>query len=221
MHYDDDFTLPPPGLLRPDIVNLGPVIDPPFSDARDWSEYLPPYDTRPVDFEELEPSLTEEAARRALELAMASADVRRELEGKRYEVMGVGLRSMDRETEHPVVVIYNYTDDVVVEAFVDLAEDRLLQVALERYQPPLSPSELSEGLELVRRDGRLAEAGIDVNTGVGLVVEEANFRSPTYGHRLVDLRFGPEDRRIPAAWAIVDLSSQELLSTGMIEQGLS
>jgi hypothetical protein len=221
MYDDDDFTLPPPGLLRTDIVNLGPVIDPPFSDARDWSEYLLPYETRPVDFEEVGPSLTEEAGRRALELAMASEDVRRELEGKRYEVMGVGLRSLDRETEHPVVVIYNYTDDVVIEAFVDLAENRLLRLASEDYQPPLSASELSQALELVRRDRRLAEAGIDVDTGVGLVVEEPNFRSPTYRHRLVDLRFGPEHRRIPTAWAIVDLSSQELLSTGMTERELS
>jgi hypothetical protein len=214
----DEFTLPPPGFFNTETINLGPVIDPPFSDARDWSEYLTPGETQPVDFEELEPSLSEDGSRQAVELALSSDDVAKEVEGKRYEVMGVGSRSVDRENEYPLVVIYNYTDDVVLEALVDLTEARVLRLAVERYQPPLADSELSLALDLVREHGRLTEAGIDVDTGAGLGVEEVNFRSPSYGHRLVDLRFGPEDRRIPLAFAIVDLSSQQVIKTGLLEE---
>ena len=218
----DEFEVPPPDVLsNVKIINLGPRIEPPFSDAKDWSEYLPPVETYPVDFEEREPTLTEEGSKMAVDLALASERVTRELERKRYEVMGVGLKSLDRDREYPLVVIYNYTDDVVLEAMLDLDEGALLEVTLERYQPLLAASEESQALEMVREDGRLPEAGIDVDTGVGIGVEEVNYRSPRYGHRLVDLRFGPPDRRSPTAFAIVDLSGQEVVRTGILEQELS
>src|SRR5215211_6654560 len=121
MRDRDEFELPVPEFFSTPIVNLGPIIDPPFSDAPDWSEYLTPVETRPVDFEQLEPTLTEEGARQAVELALSSERVIRELEGKRYEIMGVGSRSLDKDTEYPLVIIYNYTDDVVLEAMVDLS----------------------------------------------------------------------------------------------------
>jgi hypothetical protein len=214
----DDFVLPAPDLFSTEIINLGPIIDPPFSDARDWSEFLAPLETRPVDFEQLDPTLTEEGGRRAVELALSSERVTGELEGKRYEIMSVGMRSLDRETEYPLVVIYNYTDDVVLEALIDAAGASLLDVKVERYQPPLTSSEESEALDLVRQDGRLPEAGEDVATGKGIVVDDENFRSPRYGHRLVDLRFGPEDRRLPSAFAIVDLTAQEVVRTGIFRE---
>jgi hypothetical protein len=219
----DEYEVPlPPSIFRTvEVINLGPRIEPPFSDARDWSEYLPPVETKPVDFEEREPTLTEEGSQTAVELALSSERVTRELEGKRYEVIGVGLRSLDKDTEYPLVVIYNYTDDVVLEAMLDLDERALLEVTLERYQPPLAASEESQAIEMVREDGRLPEAGIGVDTGVGLGVEEVNYRSPRYGHRLVDLRFGPPDRRSPLAYAVVDLSGQEVVKTGILERELS
>src|SRR5215208_578499 len=220
--YEVPYEVPPPDLLSTvEVINLGPRIEPPFSDARDWSEYLPPVQTHPVDSEEREPTLTEEGGRTAVELALSSERVTRELQGKRYEVMGVGLRSLDKDTEYPLVVIYNYTDDVVLEAMLDLDERALLEVRSERYQPPLAASEESQAIEMVREDGRLSEAGIDVDTGTGLVVEEANIRSPRYGHRLVDLRFGPPDRRAPLAYAIVDLSGQEVIRAGILEREVS
>lgn len=211
----DEFVLPLPELFSTEILNLGPIIAPPFSDAQDWSKYQTSVDTKPVDFEQLEPKLTDESARQAVDLALSSESVSRELEGKRYEIMGVGLRSLDRYTEYPLVVIYNYTDDVVLEALVDLVGTTTLKVTLERYQPPLAPFEQSRALDMVRDDCRLPEAGINIDTGMGLIVDEENFRSPRYGHRLVDLRFGPADRRLPTAWAIVDLTDEELISIGI------
>jgi hypothetical protein len=39
------------------------------------------------------------------------------------------------------------------------------EVSVERYQRPLIGSEQSQALEMVRDDGRLSEADIDVTTG--------------------------------------------------------
>lgn len=217
----DDYTLPSPGLLRTDIINLGPVIEPAFSDARDWNEYLTPTDTTPVVSEPGTVRLTEDDAQQAVDLALNSDSVVRGLDGKRYEIMGVRLKSLNRQTEHPLVVIYNYTDNVVVEALVDPAAQTVSEVTSEHYQPPLAPSEESLALEIVRRDGRLPKDGVDVDTGAGLIVEDVNIRSPRHGHRLVDLRFGPPDRRIPTAFAIVDLSSQDIVKVGLIPGELS
>jgi hypothetical protein len=210
--------LPPPGLFSVEIPNRGPIIDPPFVDAPDFSEYLTTPDTRPVDFEPLEPRITDESRRQAVDSALASDTVTPKLEGKRYQVLEVGTRSLDRQTDYPLVIIYNYTDDVVVEAMIDPASRAVLEVNEVRYQPPLAASEQSQALEMLRDDGRLSEAGIDVATGVGLIVEDVNFRSPRYGHRLVDLRFGPANRYIPTAFAIVDLSGGDIVRTGLVPQ---
>jgi hypothetical protein len=211
--------LPLPDLLNTvEIINLGPIIDPAFVDAPDWRAYLTPVDIRPVAYEQIDTTSTEERDRQAAAMALGAESILRELEGKRYEVMGVGVRSLDKQTEYSVVVIYNYTDDVVVEASVDPAGDRVTDVKLERYQPPVADSEVRAARELVGQHGHLFDAAVDVDTGEGIIVEEENFRSPRYGHRLVDLRFGPPDRRLPSAWAIVDLTDQQVISTGTIEQ---
>jgi hypothetical protein len=107
---------------------------------------------------------------------------------------------------------------VVVEAVIDPVRRAVLEVSEKRYQPLLSDAEQSQALDLVRDDGRLTEAGIDIATGVGLIVEDVNFRSPRYGHRLVDLRFGPANRYLPTAFAIVDLSDRDVVRTGLLPQ---
>lgn len=211
--------LPPPGLFSVAIPNRGPIIDPPFVDAPDFSHYLAPAETRPVDFELLEPPISDESRQQAVASALASDSVTRKLEGKRYQILEVGTRSLDRETEYLLVVLYNYTDDVVVEVMVDpLRTAVLVEVNEARYQPPLTASEQAQALDMVRDSGRLSEAGIDVATGVGLIVEDVNVRSPRYGHRLVDLRFGPADRYLPTAFAIVDLSGREVVRSGLVAQ---
>lgn len=210
--------LPPPNLFSADVPNLGPVIDPPFVDVPDFRQYLTPADTRPVDFESVEPRIGHESRQQAVDAALSSDRVTRKLDGKRYEILEVGTRSLDRQTDYPLVIIYNYTDNVVVEATIDPIRRAVHEVHEKRYQPPLAASEQSQALELVRDDGRLSEAGIDVATGVGLVVEDVNFRSPRYEHRLVDLRFGPENRYLPTGFAIVDLSDREVVRTGLVPQ---
>jgi hypothetical protein len=214
--------LPPPGLFSADIPNFGPVVDPPFVDVPDYSQYLTPANTSRVYVEPLEPRIPDESLQQAVNVARASDAVTSQLQGKRFEVLQVGTRAIDRQTDYPLVIIYNHTDDVAVEATIDPVRGAVHEVSVERYQPPLTPAEQRQALELVRDHGQLSAAGIDVETGVGLNVEEVNFRSPHYGHRLVDLRFGPANRYLPTAFAIVDLSAQEVVRTGLIPQeGLS
>ncbi|MFI6416796.1 hypothetical protein ACIBG6_05095 [Streptomyces sp. NPDC050842] len=210
--------LPPPGLRSVEIPNLGPVIDPPFVDVPDFSQYLTPADTSPVEFETIEPKITDERRQQAVDVALASDRAAGKLEGKRYAVLEVGTRSMDRQTDFPLVIIYNYTDDDVVEVTVDQVRRSVHEVTVERYQPALTASEQSQALEMVRDGSQLTEADIDFATGVGLIVEDVNIRSPRYGHRLVDLRFGPENRYLPTAFAIVDLSDGEVVRTGLLPQ---
>ena len=210
--------LPPPGLFNFEIPNLGPVIDPPFVDVPNFSQYVTSAETSPVDFEPLEPRITDESRQQAVDSALASDRVTRNLEGKRYQVLEVGTLSLDRQTEYLLVIIYNYTDDVVLEVAIDPSRRAVRELEEKRYQPPLAASEQSQALEMVRDDGRLPKAGIDVASGVGLVVEDVNFRSPRHGHRLVDLRFGPADRYLPMAVAIVDLSGREVVRTGLVPQ---
>ncbi|XVV00726.1 hypothetical protein ACQPW3_25255 [Actinosynnema sp. CA-248983] len=210
--------LPPPGLFSADIPNLGPVVDPPFVDVPDFRQYLTQADTSPVEYESLEPRTDDDSRRRAVDAALSSERVTGKLDGKRYEVLEVGTRALDRQTDYPLVIIYNYTDNVVVEATIDPIRRAVHDVRESHYQPPLAASEQSQALELVRDDGRLPDAGIDVDTGVGLIVEDVNFRSPRYQHRLVDLRFGPENRYLPTAFAIVDLSDREVVQTGLVPQ---
>jgi hypothetical protein len=213
--------LPPPGLFSAEIPNFGPVIDPPFVDVPSFTQYLTPADTRPVDVEALEPRITDETRRQAVDSALATDRVTGRLDGKRYEVLEVGTQARDRQTDYSLVIIYNYSDDVVVEAVIDPVRRAVLEVSEKRYQPLLADAEQSRALDLVRDDGRLPEAGIDVGTGVGLIVEDVNFRSPRYGHRLVDLRFGPADRYLPTAFAIVDLSDREVVRTGLLSEEAS
>ncbi|WP_405009208.1 hypothetical protein [Kitasatospora sp. NBC_01539] len=217
----EEFSLPPPELMRVETVDLGPVIDPPFTDARSWREYLPKVRTAPVDFERIEPTLTDDGIHRAIEVALASGEVGPALTGKRCDVLSVGSAATGRDDEHPLVTIFNYTDGTVVEALVDLDSGRVLESGTVDRQPPLADSERSQALELLRGEGALADYGVDFETGMGLIVEEVDFRDPRYGHRLVDLRFGPRDRRLPIAFAIVDLTDQDVVAAGRVPQEVS
>ncbi len=161
-----------------------------------------------------EPS--ELAAAQAPAVALESVRVAGLLDGKRYAVLGVGMRSLDGPGEVPVVTIYNYTDDLAVEVLVDVEAREVLAVSAATAIPALAAAEQDRALDIVRRDGRLTESGVEVDTGTGNIVEEVNFGDPRHGHRLVDLRFGPRQHRVPTAFAVVDLSAEELVRVGLL-----
>lgn len=214
------FQLPPPGFLKTEIINLGPVIEPKYSDAEDWGRFLPAIETTPVRYEERSLAELDRRAAAAPEIALAATEIEELLRGKRYEIISVGTRELDRNTEYPVVVIYDYDEDITIEAIVDPAQRVVVQVTTSTNQPAVSAQEERRAIELVRADGHLPDNGIDVGTGLGLIIEDVDIHSPRHGHRLVDLRFGPRDLRMPAAFAIVDLSTDEVVQAGLFPKGL-
>ncbi|MFC9439437.1 hypothetical protein [Nocardia sp. NPDC057030] len=214
------FQLPPPGFLKTEIIDLGPVIEPKYSDAEDWSRFRPAIETTPVRYAERSLAELDRRAAAAPEIALAAPEVGDLLRGKRYAIVSVGTRELDRDTEYPVVVIYDYDDDLAVEAVVDPDRRVVVRVTTSTNQPAVSAQEERHAIELVRADGRLPDNGIDVDTGAGLIIEDVDIHSPRHGHRLVDLRFGPLDRRMPTSFAVVDLSTDEVVRAGLFPEGL-
>ncbi|MEW1912755.1 hypothetical protein AB0442_30690 [Kitasatospora sp. NPDC085895] len=190
---------------------------PPGGDARYRRGLLTPVaPARRFGAEEAGPGLTAADRDRAAELALADPEVRRSIEGGRYRVLGVHTTAAGRHRGDPLVVVYNYTDGAAVEATVGLAAGRVLEVATGRPPPALAEAEQRLARDLVRDSRLLAAAGVDIDAGAGRVLAEVDLHSPRYRHRLVDLRFGPADRRLPSAFAIVDLSDESVLTTGLI-----
>jgi hypothetical protein len=101
-------SLPEPVLDETAFVSFGPIIEPPFADAHPGEVSAVLEDVRDVMVQPWDPPLTEELARRALAVATESAELTRELEGTRYEVIGVGLVDGKHEPARPVVVVYRY-----------------------------------------------------------------------------------------------------------------
>ncbi|MCJ0868942.1 hypothetical protein [Streptomyces sp. AP-93] len=211
-----------PGPFPGPFINLGPIIDPPFTDAYQWPTPDVPDDVRPVESATFEPPLSDELAMRAQEVALDSNEMSSQLAGMHYEVMGVTLLWAGKEEPpQPVVVVYRYNDDVVLEAALDPEAQRVVELAKKHYQPPLSPAEEERARELVAEHAVLVKAGIDVAHGHGIAISEELPKSPRRGHRLEDLRFGPEEHRWPSAWAVVDLSAGDVVTIGVYPQSYS
>jgi hypothetical protein len=166
-------------------------------------------DVREVMVQPWDPPLTEELARRALAVAMESAELTRALQGARYEVIGAGLRDGKHEPARPVVVVYRYDDDQTIQAVLDPGASAVRDLSIDDDLPILTDAEVERAKDIANFPG----------TGMGLLVSDENPDSPRYRHRLVDLRYAAPDRRMPEAYAIVDLSTGELVDTGVYDQG--
>jgi hypothetical protein len=164
--------------MNPDAVNRGPIITPKFADTDDWSARRPPHATKEVEFETRSMSSVDENARAAPDIALKSPRVTELVGGKRYELVSVGTRSLDRDTDVPVVVVYSYTDDVAIEILVDPKRGEVIDVSITPNLPALSDAEQVRALDIVRRDGRLAETGTDVDN-VWAVLKEGTSRGYT------------------------------------------
>jgi hypothetical protein len=196
------------------IIDLGPVIDPPFRDG--IARTAPDAAVELVDypFERVPDRLPAELAARARRTAESDRRVAVAL-GRRHAFIGAAMSDAKRE-QRPVirVVWYAYDTDRRVEAATDEHGTEVLRVLTDACQPALTREEEARANQLVARNGQLPEA----RDGRGLIVEETDPGSPRHGHRLVDLRFDPYGTRLPHWWAVVDLSAGEVVEAGRVPE---
>ncbi|WP_030264756.1 hypothetical protein [Streptomyces sp. NRRL B-24484] len=212
--------MPGPGPSR--TVPVGPALPaaPPPGEVRDRPGLLAPVaPLRRFGTEPAGTGLTAGDRGRAAELALADPEVRRGTGGGRPAVLGVYTAPTGRHRTHPLVVVHDRASGVTVEATVDLAAGRVLEVSAGRHPPVLAEAEQRHARDLVRGSRLLAALGVDIDSGAGHVLAEVDLHSPRYRHRLVDLRFVQADRRLPSAFAIVDLSDDSVLTTGLVSSG--
>jgi hypothetical protein len=218
--------LPPPPRLLP-LGELRPIVEPAFRDQ------APPQTKEEVEEWERFPSspvehmLTDELAQHAEAVALASPDVKRLLAGKRYIPIGATL--MDEGDEKPegearaqagtlIFMIYNYTDNVPVQVILDRDARGVRSVAEQVMGPacPAPPREIETAIALAREDQRLAERLTEDMEGTAIMVTVEDPAHPLYRHRLLDVRFGYPDERLPRHMALVDLSTERVVRAGPV-----
>ncbi|MCI0376473.1 MAG: hypothetical protein L0215_02580 [Gemmataceae bacterium] len=212
--------LPPPR-VRPQ-PELGPIIEPPFrgvarpktEQPEEWEAFrgLPVRDDFRV--------LTAELTGRARALAVSEQRVAKMLADKRYITIGASLReSKEAQIRTEIlVVIYNYTDNEVVEVLLNGDNLEVSRVNTARYQPAPVEEEVERAIRLARDAEGLAKHLTEDLVGMVIQVTSDDPADPRYNHRLFDVRFGCADERLPRFAAIVDLSTGTVVRTGVVDQ---
>jgi hypothetical protein len=217
---------PPPRILSEG--EFPPVIEPPFKD-------MPPFHMEEgvEGFEEFESKpaksqLTEELVRKAQAATLASEQVSQLLADKRYIPIGAGYidngdeklnKSNRKETGGPpqlIFVLYNYTDNLTIEVYLDKDANNVNRVESLRYQPAPLREETEEAIQLARKDQRLADRLTEDLEGAAILVSPVDPEDMHYNHRQFDVRFVRVGDRAPIYMALVDLSIKTVLKAGSV-----
>jgi hypothetical protein len=189
-----------------------PVVEPPLRD-------MPPFPGPPVElFESVERGesdhyLAADVVERARALAVTDENVQRRLAGKRHAAIGVTLRDEKDSEPVAVAVFYVYDDRTTIEATLDRDGAKVLSVEEADYQPPPVQEEITEAIDLARRDQRLREVSNELE-GTAILVSPSDPTHEHFGHRQFDVRFGCIDERLPRLAALVDLTTQTVVRVG-------
>lgn len=220
--YDKDALqrlVTPPPRIRPH-PELGPIIEPPFRGAeRPRIEQPDEWEAFRAGPSEEETMLTAEIASRARALAVSDHRVTELLADKRHITIGAGLRET-KDGQGPkdiLVVIYNYTDNQVVEVRLNGGTLEVLKVETAHYQPAPVEEEIERAIGLARRAEGLAQQVTDDLVGMAIQITSENPADSRYHHRLFDVRFGCADERLPRFMAIVDLSTETVVRSGPVD----
>jgi hypothetical protein len=213
--------LSPPPRIQPFVENW-PVIEPPFrgqsppyeQDAEEWDAV----ESSPVPDGELM-VLTDEALARIREVALGHEDVQRLLADRRYIAIGGTLRDSKEPGSRPSVlfILYDYTANETIEVMLERDSLEVIDVATARYQPAPLEEEIGRAIDLARQHEKMADRLTDGLVGTAILVTFDDPRDPRYNHRLFDIRFGCPDERLPRYLALVDLSTEEVISTGRVD----
>lgn len=221
--YDIDalnrMLLPPPR-IQPFVENW-PVIEPPFRDQR------PPYEQEAEEWElvESDPTpadelmvLTDDVLARTHEIVLGNEQIQKRLAKKRYTAIGAGLRESKDPDSRPVIlfVLYNYDDHQTIEVSLDHRSLEVTDVRTATYQPAPIEEEIDRAIDLARQHERLSARLTDDLVGTAILVTVDDPRDPRHNHRLFDIRFGCADERLPRYSALVDLDTETVIRTGVV-----
>lgn len=148
-------------------------------------------------------------------------EIKSKLEGKRFEVLGAGLKPVRHEFTKKLpqrigeVGIYDYETNTLLVQEVDLKDGSLLETHYRKgIQPPLNQNELAEVRKLAL--GHRSYAKLASVKGLQMVTSPARVSflpgHPAKGHRVFTVYFwsaGKSPKRL--AEAVVDLSESKLL----------
>ena len=211
--------LPPPPRQLPH-AEAWPVIEPPFRNQRPpWTQEIEEWEPfRSGSLAENPGLLTDDLTARIREAALYHEAVRRVLDGKRHVSIGASLRQDKEDGNAPVAlfVIYVYDDDDTIEVLLDGTSLDLIKVATAKYQPAPVQEEIDRAIRLAAVHQSLAgRVGEDLE-GSAILITRADPRDPLFGHRLLDVRFGCPDERLPRYAALVDLTTEAVVRSGEI-----
>jgi hypothetical protein len=159
---------------------------------------------------------TDDRAAEIIKQTLAHPEFRERLVRTRWSVIGAARRSdaKDDGRRFVVVVAYDYSHDVVVEATVDEASGKFLSFAEAVYQPPPSAAEIDRAAELARGDERIARQNLSDLVMMAIPLDPSAAGVPGANHRVVEVLFGCRQERLPRYRAIVDLSAERVVWAG-------
>jgi len=196
-----------------------PVVEPPLRGQR-----IPRAPEGITEWEHVasdEPStatVAREQVARAAEAALADERVTQALGKGAHQVIGTSIvaRGEKGAGEDAVLfVAYSYAEDRAIEVLLDAGSLEVLDVARSEAQPAPVDEEIERVVALAREDGRLGQQVADLR-GVALLAAPSDPLDPRSTHRCFDVRFGGDDERLPRFWALVDLSTGEVLRAGPV-----
>ncbi|HEX6384615.1 MAG TPA: hypothetical protein VF177_08100 [Anaerolineae bacterium] len=213
-------SLSPPPRIQPFPENW-PIIEPPFRDQR------PPYVQEAEEWEPVESSpiaddermvLTDEMQRRVREVVLRHERLQKLLADRRYFPIGATLRTSKDPDAGSVLlfVLYDYDENQTIEVAMDRDSLEVTDVTTASYQPAPVQEELDHAIDLARQDEKLAGRLTDDLVGMALLVTIDDPEDPLYNHRLFDVRFGRPDERLPRYEALVDLSTETVVHSGVV-----
>jgi len=174
-------------------------------------------DARVLPTESVANVLTPSLVARLGEIAAASAVVRRAL-GDRFAFIDAHLTEVDKQgDQRPLdqrlarATFYSYSRNVAVRAMVRGGE--VIEVAdIEGYQPPESPREIEQAVQLAREHPSVRDAARDLE-GRAILTEPPEGR-PGAGHRVLYVSFLPRGSARAELMALVDMTEGRVLEAG-------
>lgn len=212
------YLLPPPVLAER--AELPPFMEPRLAGVPAFDRPQPDQ-IEPFAFESVAPKVSAELATTVQQVVLAHESVKRYLEGKRYEWIGISVVDAKAAADAGsgqerslLAVLYSYGANRAIEVRLDSAGKQVEAVEKLAYQPPPTNAEVQRAIEIARADSRhRGQIGDDL-IGSAILVSSTDSQSEAFNHRQFDVRFAGPCDRLPRHAALVDLSTETVVRVG-------